>query len=58
LNPGCGSVIADVPRFHHRKQNIVCSSSSGTQARPCTWLANSPLGAWVQNGNKKLAKRQ
>jgi hypothetical protein len=33
------------------KQNMVCSSSSGTQARACMWLANSPLGAWVQNGN-------
>ena len=39
LNAGCGSVIADVPRFHHRKQNIVCSSSSGTQARPSSRVA-------------------
>ena len=58
LKAGCGKDIADIERFHHRKTNMVCPSSSGTQARACMWLPNSPLGACVQNGNRKLPKRQ
>src|SRR5215475_15416127 len=58
LNAGCGSDIAETAFFHHKNTNMVWPSSSGTQARACMWLANSPLGAWVQNGNRKLANRQ
>src|SRR6476620_7504767 len=57
-NAGCGSDIADTASFHHKNTNIVWVSSSGTQARACMWLLNSPLGTWVQNGNRKLPKRQ
>ena len=58
LNSGCDCVIADTPRFHQRKKNIVWLSSSGTQARAFTFLLNSLDGCWVQNGNMKFPKRQ
>src|SRR5579871_3509558 len=58
LYAGCGSDIAETARFQKKNTYIVWKSSSGTQARACIWLLNSPFGAWVQNGNRKLAKRQ
>src|SRR5215472_7087290 len=58
LKEGCVCDSADTPFFHHMNTNMVWPSSSGTQARAWMWLENSPLGTWVQNGNRKLAKRQ
>src|SRR5215472_15407196 len=58
LKAGCGSDMADTAFFHQMNTNMVWVSSSGTQPRACIWLENSPLGACVQNGNRKLAKRQ
>src|SRR6266478_9124941 len=43
--------------FQLRLTNIVWVSSIGTQARVLTRL-NGPCGVCVQNGNRKLAKRQ
>ena len=43
--------------FHVRLTNIVCVSSIATQARLLT-RSKAPCGVCVQNGNRKLAKRQ
>ena len=56
LKAGCGSDMAETLRFHQMKTNIVCPSSSGTQARACMWLPNSPLGAWRPEREQEVAE--
>src|SRR6266550_8222245 len=62
LEPGSPRVVLSAARsggrfFQERLTNIVWVSSIGTQARLLT-RSNAPCGVCVQNGKRKLAKRQ